>query len=178
MILLETERLFIRPLALEDLSAFLAFENVNRGFGVLFSPLSSHQIHFESWLNDQEEGRSFRFVLFLKENKNEIIGTCNYSQIFRGPFQACYLGYKIAEKHEGKGMMTEAVKRTLQYMFKEQNIYRVMANYMPINARSEKLLLNVGFMKEGLAKDYLLVNGQWEDHVLTSLVNPNWKKKE
>lgn len=176
MLVLETERLFIRLLALEDLIAFLAFEENNRSFWGLVSPLSIHQIKFDDMLKDQSEGRSFRFIFSLKENREEIIGTCNYSQIFRGPFQACYLGYKIAEQQEGKGLMTEAVKRTLLYMFEEQNIHRVMANYMPINERSKKLLTNLGFVKEGVAKEYLLVNGEWEDHVLTALINPNWKK--
>jgi ribosomal-protein-alanine N-acetyltransferase len=28
---------------------------------------------------------------------------------------------------------------------------------------------------EGYARDYLLINGRWEDHVLTGIVNPDWK---
>jgi len=31
---------------------------------------------------------------------------------------------------------------------------------------------------EGYARDYLLINGKWEDHILTSLVNPHWKPEE
>ena len=47
-----------------------------------------------------------------------------------------------------------------------------MANYIPRNQRSETLLDNLGFAKEGVAIKYLLINGKWEDHVLTSLLNP------
>lgn len=32
----------------------------------------------------------------------------------------------------------------------------------------------LGFKVEGYAYDYLLINGRWEDHVLTSLTNPAW----
>ena len=71
--------------------------------------------------------------------------------------------------------MSEAVKRTIEYMFEEQNIHRIMANYMPSNTRSAKLLQTLGFTIEGLAKKYLLINGQWEDHILTSLTNQKWK---
>jgi ribosomal-protein-alanine N-acetyltransferase len=46
-----------------------------------------------------------------------------------------------------------------------------MANHMSDNARSGKLLESLGFQREGLAKDYLYKNGNWEDHVLTSLIN-------
>ena len=49
-----------------------------------------------------------------------------------------------------------------------------MANYMPHNHRSGKLLERLGFEREGYAKDYLLIDGQWRDHVLTALTNKEW----
>lgn len=112
-----------------------------------------------------KEGKAIRFLLFLKENpEGELIGFCNFTQIFRGPFQACYLGYHIDASHEGKGFMSEAVAKATQYMFEMQNIHRIMANYMPSNERSARLLQKLGFVIEGHAKKYLLINGQWEDH--------------
>ena len=47
-----------------------------------------------------------------------------------------------------------------------------MASYRPENDRSGRLLASLGFEHEGLAKAYLKIDGQWADHVLTSLVNP------
>jgi ribosomal-protein-alanine N-acetyltransferase len=46
-----------------------------------------------------------------------------------------------------------------------------MANYRPQNERSARLLERLGFTREGLAKDYLFIDGAWRDHVLTSLTN-------
>ena len=46
---------------------------------------------------------------------------------------------------------------------------------MPSNERSARLLHRLGFVIEGHAKKYLLINGQWEDHILTSLTNENWR---
>lgn len=48
--------------------------------------------------------------------------------------------------------------------------------YLPSNTRSEKLLKRCGFVVEGLAKNYLQINGRWQDHVLSSLTNPVWKE--
>lgn len=48
-----------------------------------------------------------------------------------------------------------------------------MANYTPSNIRSEKLLTKLGFEKEGLAKSYFKIAGSWQDHVLTSKINPS-----
>jgi ribosomal-protein-alanine N-acetyltransferase len=45
---------------------------------------------------------------------------------------------------------------------------------MPRNERSAALLRRLGFSVEGLARDFLLIAGRWEDHVLTSLINPQW----
>ncbi|WP_415232094.1 hypothetical protein [Psychromonas sp.] len=39
--------------------------------------------------------------------------------------------------------------------------------------RSEKLLVKLGFEKEGVAKSYLKIAGSWQDHVLTSKINPS-----
>lgn len=135
----------------------------------------NHTAQIMKWQEDFRENKAIRFLLFLQERpKGEIIGLCNFSQIFRGPFQACYLGYQIDAAYERKGLMSEAVERGIQYMFKEQNIHRIMANYMPSNTRSAQLLKKLGFTIEGQAKKYLLINGQWEDHILTSLTNQGW----
>jgi [ribosomal protein S5]-alanine N-acetyltransferase len=123
------------------------------------------------------EGRSLRLTLFHRDGFDaEILGTCSFSQIFRGVFQACYLGYKIGERHEGKGLMQEALQEAIGYVFNELCLHRVMANYMPNNVRSGHLLSRLGFRVEGTAKDYLFINGAWRDHVLTSFTNPNFKE--
>lgn len=134
-----------------------------------------HKTQIMKWKEEFKENRAIRFLIFLRDSpEGEIIGLCNFSQIFRGPFQACYLGYQIDAAYERKGLMSEAVERGIQYMFEEQNIHRIMANYMPSNTRSAQLLQKLGFIIEGKANKYLLINGQWEDHILTSLTNQQW----
>ncbi len=72
--------------------------------------------------------------------------------------------------------MTTAVGLVVDWLFKE-GFHRVMAGYMPRNKKSESILHQCGFEKEGVAKSYLLINGQWEDHILTSKINLNWSEK-
>ena len=51
-----------------------------------------HKSQLIQWNQEFKEGKSIRFLLFLKDNpEGEIIGFFNFTQIFRGPFQACYL---------------------------------------------------------------------------------------
>ena len=70
--------------------------------------------------------------------------------------------------------MYEALETAIQYMFEQQNLHRIMANYMPSNEKSSALLKRLGFTIEGKAKKYLFINGCWEDHILTSLTNDQW----
>ena len=124
---------------------------------------------------DRREGRGLVLYLFLKGKPREIVGHASLSNIVRGAFQACHLGYALRKGHEGKGLMTEALRAVLRHAFGPMGLHRVMANHMPANRRSARVLKGLGFRREGLAKNYLRIAGRWEDHVLTSLVNPRWK---
>jgi len=118
-------------------------------------------------------GRAARFVLQpVGPESGPVVGTCNYTNIVRGPFLACHLGYQIAHSHEGQGLMAEALRATNEFVFRTLRLHRIMANYRPENERSGRLLDRLGFAREGLARDYLFIDGAWRDHVLTSLVNP------
>jgi ribosomal-protein-alanine N-acetyltransferase len=70
------------------------------------------------------------------------------------------------------GLMAEALRATNAFVFRELRLHRIMANYRPENERSARLLARLGFAREGLARDYLFIDGEWRDHVLTALVNP------
>lgn len=107
----------------------------------------------------------------MDRKSGELMAIVNFTGIIRGPFQACFLGYSLAESFQGSGYMFEILNDAIPYMFEEKKLHRIMANYMPCNQRSEKLLDRLGFEKEGLARDYLQINGRWEDHILTSLIN-------
>ncbi|AXN30163.1 MULTISPECIES: ribosomal protein S5-alanine N-acetyltransferase [Vibrio] len=116
------------------------------------------------------------YLIIIDSESGEMLGTVSFSNISRFPFHACNLGYSLGENAQGRGVMTRALKMAVNYMFGIQNIHRIMAGYMPRNQRSEAVLNRLGFKREGFAEDYLLIDGRWEDHNLTSLINPNWKE--
>ena len=123
--------------------------------------------------DDFRRDAALRLALFPRERTApSIVGTINFTQIFRGPFHACYLGYSIAERWEGHGLMREGLEAAIAYAFDELRLHRIMANYVPTNERSGGLLRRLGFVVEGYARDYLYIDGAWRDHVLTALTNP------
>lgn len=181
--ILETSRIILRfPHESDDIQ-IKAFDDRNREHLSQWRSTSEesnkdYKAQLLQWNQEFKEGKSVRFLLFMKDNpKGEILGFCNFSQIFRGPFQACYLGFHIDKDFEGKGLMSEAVAKAVEYMFEEKKLHRIMANYMPSNKRSARLLHKLGFVVEGHAKKYLLINGQWQDHILTSLTNEKWLRQ-
>jgi ribosomal-protein-alanine N-acetyltransferase len=125
-------------------------------------------------VSEFENDRSVR--LFIKDlhQTTQFIGSINFTQIFRGPFQACYLGYSISKAHEGQGKMLEALHLSIKFMFEKRHIHRIMANYLSDNKRSARVLSKLGFRIDGTSPDYLYINGAWREHVLTSLTSPSW----
>lgn len=126
--------------------------------------------------NQQEyvSGQSMRLVFSRRDEPDgAIVGLANFTQFVRGAFMACTLGYSIDEKAQGQGLMTEGLTAALRHVFDHMGMHRVLANYMPINERSGRVLRKLGFAVEGYARDYIYINGEWRDHVLTSLVNPS-----
>lgn len=125
--------------------------------------LRTERLELECW----EAGDTA--VRFRLRKAEELVGFANLTQIFPGPFQACYLGYGLEEGHRGQGYMTEALREIIRYAFEELGLHRIMANYQPDNEASARVLQRLGFTREGLAQDYLFIDGAWRTHVLTSL---------
>ncbi|MEZ5357849.1 MAG: GNAT family N-acetyltransferase [Candidatus Zixiibacteriota bacterium] len=185
MIQLKDHELTVRTLRPEDAEHLVTFSQKNAEFlypsGLVLLPddltVDKWDEYIQTAAQELHKGTAVRFLIFHQDNGAVPIGKINYSQIFRGVFQACYLGYGIDKDYTGKGIMTRALQLTNEYMFNELNMHRIMANYMLSNLPSARVLVKLGFVKEGIAKDYLQINGKWEDHVLTSLTNPNWQEE-
>ncbi|AOJ13593.1 GNAT family N-acetyltransferase [Burkholderia vietnamiensis] len=177
--ILFTERLSLRLASRRHASALLGYCIANRAHLSPWEPsrpesfytLPSIEARLESMEREIAAGLAIHLLLFDKE-EDQLIGDCNFTNIVRGPFQACHLGFSIAHDHEGRGLMRECLSTAIQYVFAELGLHRVMANYRPENKRSAQLLNKLGFEQEGIARAYLKINGVWEDHVLTSLINP------
>ncbi len=123
---------------------------------------------------DHSEGAVMRWLMFAQDFPDRIVGRINYTQIVRGPFQSCMLGYAIDGEFEGQGLMHEALQATLRHVFESLQLHRVQANHLPENLRSARLLQRLGFRAEGRAHAYLFINGAWRDHVLTALTYPGF----
>ncbi len=176
---IETDRLLLRLLEPEEPGLIVDYVNGNREHLTPWEPIRPQRFYTpEFWKkeltrrqNDFFLGKGVRLTIFLKElPQGPIVGVCNFTDIMRGVFQACFLGYSVHRDYQGQGVMYEALRAATNFMFDTFNLHRIMANYMPRNERSGKLLRKLGFDIEGYARDYLKINGQWEDHILTAKI--------
>ncbi|MDM9382859.1 GNAT family N-acetyltransferase [Chlorogloeopsis sp. ULAP01] len=180
--ILITDHLLLRIAIKDDIPKIIEYFTSNQYYLTPFYPRWDDNFFTEEYWQFQVEvnlhefvnDRSLRLFIFLKNNYNRIIGTINFTNFVRGAAQYCNVGYSIAEAEQGKGYMTEALQAATKYVFTELKMHRITANYMPHNQRSGKLLKRLGFVVEGYARDFLLIDGQWQDHILTSLINSNW----
>lgn len=180
---IHTERLTVRLAEEGDAPAIVRYFADNRAFLEPWEPRRPDRFYTaEFWRErvrmnreEAEQDRSLRMFVFPHDAPREVIGAVSFTEIVRGIFHACYLGYSLSAAREGRGYMREALRGAIAHVFGEWRMHRVMANYMPHNRRSGSTLKALGFTVEGYARDYLFINGRWEDHVLTSLVNSQWR---
>ena len=182
---LETARTILRMANQDDVSAIVDYYTENKVHLAPFEPQRGNDFYtIDYWYKEVNErvaafkfDSSLKLFIFIRENPKAIAGSINFANFIRGTFQSCTLGYSIAAADQGKGYMTESLKVAIAYVFAQLNMHRIMASYLPHNQRSGRLLKRLGFVVEGYARDYLMINGEWQDHILTSLINHNWNSR-
>jgi ribosomal-protein-alanine N-acetyltransferase len=163
-----------------DAEALLAYQTENRAHLQPWEPLRTDEFFCLpaveqrlAAMEQQMNAGSALHLLLRGRITGAVLGECNFTNIVRGPFQACFLGFSIGSRYEGRGLMHEALGAAIEFMFRHYRLHRIMANHRPENLRSGQLLTKLGFEREGLARAYLKINGAWADHVLTARINPH-----
>jgi ribosomal-protein-alanine N-acetyltransferase len=128
--------------------------------------------HLRQTLRDTEAGNAVHLAA-RASGSGDMVAVCALTNIVRGPFQACHLGYSVDHAHQGTGLMAEVLQAAIDHAFGPLGLHRIMANHMPRNTRSAALLGRLGFEREGYARAYLYIDGKWEDMILNALVRPD-----
>lgn len=123
-----------------------------------------HEQNVARLLADHAEGR---FVpLLLVADDGDVVGRVNVSTIVRGAFDSASLGYWVAAARAGQGLMTAAVGVVVDLARDELGLHRLEASTLVDNVASQAVLKHHGFVRYGLAEQYLRIAGRWQDHLL------------
>ena len=119
------------------------------------------------------EEKAIRFYIFHKDDIlfNNIIGDISISNIIRGNFQSCNLGFKLDKGEIRKGLMFEALDKVIEYLFNLLKLHRIEAEIIVGNIQAIKLLQKLNFRGEGLCYDFLKIDGKWKNYLRFSLIN-------
>lgn len=175
----ETERLILKVIDSSEAYKVLDYYLRNKEFlsefeeirDSSFYTIEDHQERLNNDLINMMESNSLRLWIYKKEDNKKIIGSIGFTNIIRGPFLSCFLGYKLDKDEVNNGYMTEAVKKGIEIIFNEFKLHRIEANIMPKNKPSLAVVNKLGFENEGIGKKYLKINGKWEDHIHMVLFN-------
>ena len=171
---LRSKRVYLRAPEPEDCDSLVSLYRSSRQHFRGFAHSDYSRERFELMQLDSAKDSNENFLI-CRTDDNAIIGTLNFSQIFRGSFQNAYLGYQLFAGYTGNGYMTEAVAIALRYAFNDLGLHRIEANVQPVNKASVAVLLRSGFTKEGFSKRYLKINGRWRDHERWAILKEDWE---
>ncbi|BFH68950.1 putative N-acetyltransferase YoaA [Paenibacillus dendritiformis] len=171
-----TERLLLRAMEerdCRDLFDLYSLEEVVRYTPL--EPFRSMQDVIREWNWHQEifaEQSGLRWVIEDKSSA-KVIGTCGFLQ-YEKTHRRIELGYDLAPPYWGRGVMTEAARRVLSFGFRDMGVNRIEAKIDPENIASERLLLRLGFQKEGVMRQHEFEKGRYVDIAVFSLLRSEY----
>lgn len=178
---LEGRDVFLRPPRAEDWPQWSDVREKSRDDLQPYEPLwAEHSLTRESFQRrlrrqsyEWRHDRARAFLIFRNDD-GALLGGMNINNICRGAAQFASLGYWLGGDFRGRGYMVSALSATLRHCFIDMKLHRVNASTLPHNERSKNLLLRAGFAEEGFARNYIQINGAWQDHILYGLPVEMW----
>jgi ribosomal-protein-alanine N-acetyltransferase len=169
----EGDNVFLRAPQTGDYAEWAALREASRAFLTPWEPTwpaddlsrSAFRRRLRRYAEDLRTDSSYAFFLFRKSD-GVLLGGLTLANIRRGVAQAGSLGYWIGEPYARRGLMSAAVRALVPFSFTALRLHRLEAACIPSNAASIRLLEKCGFVREGYAREYLCINGLWQDHVL------------
>lgn len=169
---IETERLLLKRITNED---------VKEVFELRSNPETMKYIPRPLVKNDEE---ALAHIALLDENINnntginwgitikgdpKLLGIIGFYRMQPENYRS-EIGYMLLPEFHGKGIVPEAVKRLIEYGFKDLKLHSIEAVIAPENIASEKVLQKCGFVKEAHFKESEFYNGKFLDKVIYSLL--------
>jgi len=126
---------------------------------------SAFRRRIRRYAEDLRSDQGYAFLIF-RNSDDALVGGLTLANIRRGVAQAGSLGYWMGLAFARQGHMTAAVRAVIPFAFGTLRLHRLEAACIPTNQGSIRLLERTGFAREGYAREYLCINGAWQDHLL------------
>lgn len=170
---IEGETVYLRAPQMRDFPQWRDLREASRAFLTPWEPLwpaddltrGAFRRRLRRYARDMLTDEAYPLFVFRRSDE-ALLGGLTLSNVRRGVCQAASLGYWMGEPYAGQGYMKAAVTALLPVAYEVLHLRRIEAACMPSNAPSIRLLEGCGFVREGYSREYLCINGTWEDHIL------------
>jgi ribosomal-protein-alanine N-acetyltransferase len=172
------EGVVLRVPQISDFAEWAALRAASRDFLTPWEPTwpaddltrTSFRRRIRRYSEDQRSDLAYAFFVFRKHD-DVLVGGLTLANIRRGCAQAGSLGYWMGAPYARRGLMTAAVNAVIPFAFSTLRLHRIEAACIPENVASVRLLEKTGFRREGFARQYLCIDGAWQDHLLYARLN-------
>ncbi len=170
---LETERLLLRRMTLDDAEAMFALRSSERVAKYIDRPLARNIEDAHSFINSINEGITIDKWVFwaicLRENPTLLGTICLWNFAYK-PLRAD-VGYELLPKFQGQGIMREALQKVIAYGFDTLHLHMAEAYTHAHNDGSVKLLERAGFIRERIFQEEHSSRKRMIDMVVYALKN-------
>jgi ribosomal-protein-alanine N-acetyltransferase len=171
---LQTERLSLRQVKANDAAAILALRSNDEVMKYIPRPYLKNRedaLELIAMFDDKiENGIGINWGIYLLDEPTKLLGIIGYYRMKPEHYRA-EVGYMLFPEHNGKGIVSEALKKVVEYGFKEMKLHSIEAILDPENGASEKVLLKNGFVKEAHLIENEYYEGRFLDSMIYSLLN-------
>jgi ribosomal-protein-alanine N-acetyltransferase len=170
---IEGDGIMLRTPQMDDFEEWAALRDTSRDFLTPWEPTwpvddltrAAFRRRIKRYAEDLRSDQGYAFLI-ARNSDGALVGGLTLANIRRGVAQAGSLGYWTGLPFVRQGYMTAAVRAVIPFAFASLRLHRLEAACIPSNSGSIKLLVKTGFVREGYAREYLCINGIWQDHLL------------
>lgn len=153
---IETERLILRPFAMEDADAMFrnwaGDDQVTKHLTWLtHGSVEVSRMVLSDWTSHYSEPDFYNWAIVLKENGPDPIGSIAVVGIHK-EVDGAAVGYCMSRAHWRKGIMAEALGALIGFLFDEVGFNRVEADHDPNNPASGRVMQKAGMRHEGILR--------------------------
>ncbi len=175
---IDGETVTLRCPQMSDFPEWASLREASRAFLTPWEPIwpgddltrAAFRRRLRRYTEDMRSDQAYPFFVFRKSD-DALVGGLTLANVRRGVAQAGSIGYWTGAPFARKGLMSGAVRALIPFAFDSLRLHRLEAACIPTNAASIGLLEKTGFVREGLARQYLCINGIWQDHYLYAMIS-------
>ncbi len=172
---LQTERLFLRPISVEDIDDIyphVTDPEIAKHMSWKPHKNKDQTLEFLERLQiEMKNDKTYTWSIFINDKFCGIVSLLSILRKHRAlTYDRAELAYWVGREFHKKGIMTEACKRVIDFAFDDLKLHRITVSHSSENEASEALIKKLNFRYIGEEQEAFQKNGAWLNHKLYELL--------